>query len=281
MILITRTSRSLGDTWPPSEVRRRLVAARHGASPLLRELDGSDSRQARTVLVGKDTHFEVLMGAEAVAALDLLASLHRGDIDSFVILDGVTHRIDPRYWEPRHDAALVCVGDATRAVYAPPVLMPLDDEHTPYEIAAWTRRLEEETERAKKRHEEDLELERTLQRSPLIWHEDTISNHLDWPVPSEFVSLPVMILSEQAAPWIKKSKTSTTVDRRAKKSPDKDLLAKWVDDNIALPAREVRARKIRETWPGSEGTEPTQKVALAALEAVRGPSKGPGRPPKM
>lgn len=279
MSLFIPASHAPGETWLPSEVRRRLVAARAGeASPLLREADGSDARQALAFSVNENNHLETLMGSEAVAALDLLNALHGGELDSFVIVDDKHLRIDPRYWEPRHDAAIVCVGDATRAVYVPPVLLPLEEGRTVADQAAWDRRLKAETAAAKEGYRQDLEREQAVQRSALLWGEDTISNHPDRPVEPDFVGTHVLILRDAARHWLKGAKIREGVDRRSKKAPNKALMAQWVEENIALPVREVRARKIRETWPGPDGTEPTAKVALAALEALRGPPTKRGRP---
>lgn len=142
MSLFIPVQRALGDTWLPSEVQRRLVAARKGhASPVLREVDGTDERLAVAFSIDDDNHLESLAGDEAVAAVDLLNALHRGELASHVLsTDGVV-RLDPKYWEPRHDAALRCVGDASRATFSPPVLMPLEEGHSADDLDAWNTRL--------------------------------------------------------------------------------------------------------------------------------------------
>jgi hypothetical protein len=218
------------------------------------------------------------MGDEALAALDLLAALHTGALDAFVMLNDRTFRLMPSYWEPRHDAALLCVGGARRAAYVPPVIVPLNEEHTPEERAAWLLRCEDERQAAECRFHDALQQEQSIQRSALLWGEDSISNHPDRPVETRYVGAPVLILRDAAERWLKGAKIADSVDRRAKKAPDKQLMARWVEANIDIHIRDVRAPRIRETWPGPVGTEPTQKAALAALTAVRGPPKKKGRP---
>lgn len=277
MSLFIPATTPLGATWLPSEVRRRLVAARDGAaSPLTLDADGSDHRQALPFSVGENLQLEALAGDEAIAAVDLLAALHGGELDSFVVIGGAVSRIAGRYWEPRHDAALVCVGDASRATYSPPVLLLLEEGHSAEELDAWNARLIEEEAAAQERYHDDLAIERSIQRSALLWGEDTIGNHPDQPVDRSFIGIHVLIERQAASKWISAHSHRSTARLTGDWKEEAERVASLLDENRKA-IRDVTRNDVDQEWDRKYGEPP--KVS-AITNFMKGKGKG-GRTPNI
>lgn len=288
MSLFIPQARTLGDTWLPSEVRRRLVEARAGTmSPLLRESDGTDERSASAFAV-KGHQFETLIGDEAIAGLDLLAALHAGTLDSFAVVDDQTSRLSPRYWEQQHEAALVCVGGARRAAYVHLASAPLEDGYTDEDQAAWLLQSQKEREYADYCFQVALKVEEDIQRSALLWGEDTISNHPDRPIPVLFLGAHVLVERRSAQTWIGDqirragAALASSADRKARRRATPNELDKWAKDRAAegWKDKDVTAQTIKETWQGAAETRPTILDAKGVLKAARGGNIPVGRPIK-
>ncbi len=286
MSLFMKIPRELADAWVPSEVRRRLVEARMGKrSPRLREVDGSDEREAREFTV-QGLRLETLAGEEARAALDLLAALHDGALDSYVVIENCTFRVAPSYWEPKHEIASICVGGARRAIYVPPATNPM--RSSPGDREVWQLLSDEEARLAELRFQIALKQEDDIRRSPLLWGEDSITNHDNQPVSSEFVGANVQIERAPALDWIddqlrRAITVASSVDRAPRALPNRNTLGDWATARAGEGWKldKITATSIEETWTGSENTRPTIVIAKAALMAALGGNVKMGRPKKV
>ena len=253
-----------GPSWPPSRVRQLLVERRTGAkSVVLRDDDGTDRRQAVTSMVGDQATFETLSYDEAHAARDLLAALHRGELDAFAVDEaGARYWLAPAYWEPRHDLIDIALGDSVRKSRLP--LRSAFEDH-----GAWRG--------ACRRFVDEARRQRGLQRSAIIWAEDSVLHHLDRAVAAERVGWAIRIDRGEAQAWV-----AATVDggksRRTPRlrAPDDlfDLLIAELNE-AGVSKRDVDAPAIAQRWKGGRNNTPTVAEVQAAIEGgIRGRPAG-------